>query len=204
MRRGPENSTRPAPLLKYPRHFLLLTGLGVWLMVITRLHLLSNLDASCAVYGAFHASALVLSLRTAAPMALRCLFIVVAACLCVLSLHIGMLAMLWLGGRSGNSGLYEALGLSAAAGAVTYGISIRLFGFYRLNLGALAMIGAGCVFATIAAFLMLANVHFPGRWLPAAAWWYAFSGGLWFRDQGPLQGLSGERTCSGRAPSPKN
>jgi hypothetical protein len=204
MRPAPENSTRPAPLLVYPRHFLLLTGLGIWLMVITRLHLLSNLNASCAVYGAFHASALLLSLRNAAPMVLRCLFIVLAAGLCVLTLHVGMLAMSWLGGLSGNNGLAASLTLSAAAGAVTYGVSIRLFKIYRLSLRGLATIATACSIATYAAFLALANVHSAGRWLLAVAWWYAFSGGLWFCDEGPLQGLSGERTCSGRTPSPKN
>ena len=201
---APENSPRPAPLLVYPRHFLLLTGLGLWLAVITRLHLLSNLDASFALYGAFHASALVLSLRAAGSMARRCGFIAVAAVLCVLTLHIGMLAMHGLAGLSGNGGLYAALGLSAAAGAVTYGLSMRLFGLYRLTPGALSLIAAGCVLATYAAFFTLANVHSLGRWMLAVAWWYAFSGGLWFWDQGPFQALSGERTCSGRTPSPKN
>jgi hypothetical protein len=201
---APGNPPRPAPLLVYPRHFLLLTGLGLCVAIITRLHLLSHLDASFAVYGACHASAVVLSLRTAGPMARRGGFIAVGAGLCVLTLHLGMLAMHWLAGLPANSGLYAALGLSAAAGALTYGISIRLFGFYRLTLGALAMIAAGCMFATYAAFITLANVHSPGRWLLAVAWWYAFSGGLWFCDQGPFQRFSGERTCSGRTPSPKN
>jgi hypothetical protein len=193
---APEHSTCPVPLLVYPRHFLLLTGLSVWLAVITRLNLLSNLDASFAVYGAFHASAVVLSLRTARPTARRGGFIAVAAGLCVLTLHIGMLAMHWLGSMPGNSGLYAALGLSAAAGAVTYGMSLHLFGFYKLTVGALALIAAGCMFATYAAFITLANVHSTGRWLLAVAWWYAFSGALWFCDQ--------ERTCSGRTPSPKS
>lgn len=201
---APENSPRPAPLLFYPRHFLLLAGLGFLLAVIRRLHLLSNLDATCAVYGALHASALVSTLRTAGPMARRGLFIAVAAGLCVMTLHIGMLATRWLGGLSGNSGLYAALGLSTAAGAVTYGISIRLFGFHELTWRALVMIGAGCMLATYAAFITLSNVHSPGRWVLAVAWWYAFSGGLWFCDQGPFQGFSGERTCSGRTPRPKN
>ena len=137
-------------------------------------------------------------------MARRCGFIAVAAVLCVLTLHIGMLAMHALGSLSGNGGLYAALGLSAAAGAVTYGISMRLFGLFRLTLGALCLMAAGCVLATYVAFFTLANAHSLGRWLLAVAWWYAFSGGLWFCDQGPLQGLSGERTCSGRTPSPKN
>jgi hypothetical protein len=199
-----EHSSHPAPLLVYPRHFLLLIGLGVWLAVITRLNLLSHLDASFAVYGAFHASAVVLSLRTARPMAWCGGFIAVAAVLCVLTLHIGLLAMHGLGGLPGSVGLYAALGLSAAAGAVSYGLSLRLFGVHRLTWAALAVIAAGCVFATYAAFIVLAAVHSTDRWLLAVAWWYAFSGGLWFCDQGAFQGLSGERTCSGRTPSPKN
>ena len=119
-----ESSPRPAGLLVYPRHFLLLAGLGIWLAVITRLYLLSNLDASFAAYGAFHASALVLSLRARGSIASRCRdFVVVGAGLSVLTLHAGMLALHWLGRLPGNSGLYQcdAWAFTAGAGAVSYG-----------------------------------------------------------------------------------
>jgi hypothetical protein len=169
----------------YPRHFLLLGAFGVALAVISRLHLLSNLDASFALYGALHAAALVLSLGTRRSAWGRFLFIVLAAALCVMTLHLGTWIMHRLGRLPGNIGLYTALGVAAWTGAVAYGISIRLLGMPRLKPRSLAVIGLGCVLAAYAAFLILGQVHFLGRWLFPVLWWFAFSGGLWYRDRRP-------------------
>jgi hypothetical protein len=122
---------------------------------------------------------------------------VLAAGLCVLTLHVGMWVM--------QVGLYMALGTAAWTGAMTYGTSIRLWHIHGLTLRALAVIGLGCVLATYAAFLALGHFHFLGRWSLPVAWWFAFSGGLWCRDRhSRAYGSSGERTCSGRSPSPSN
>ena len=189
----------------YRRHFLLLAGLGAWLALITRLHLLGNFNSSFAVYGAFHASALVLSLRAAEPIWRQCLFIAVAAGLCVMALHIGMFGMQWAGKHSDTIGLYTVLGFSAWIGAVTYGVSIRLFGFLQLTPGMLAVISCSCLIATCAGWFTLGYFQSPERWWLPVLWWFALSGGLWYCDrQRRGQGLSGERTCSGRTPIPKN
>lgn len=172
--------------LLYPRHFLLLSAFSVLLAVISRLHLLISPDASFAVYGALHALALVLSLRRRSGWrsGLRqCLFIALAAGLCVMALHAGMLVMRLLGGLPGNIGLYAGLGVGAWTGAVAYGISIRLWQIHRFNRISLAMIGSGCAAATYAAFLTLAHFHFLGRWWLPVLWWFAFSGGLWYCDR---------------------
>jgi hypothetical protein len=173
-----------APVL-YLRHFLLLGAFSVALSVIWRLHLLSNLDASFALYGALHAAALVLSLGARRSRWGQCLFIVLAAALCVMTLHLAIWIMHLLGRLPGNIGLYTALGVAAWTGAVTYGISIRLWGIHRLEARSLAVIGVGCAAATYAAFLTLAHVHFLGRWLLPVLWWFAFSGGLWYHDRRP-------------------
>jgi hypothetical protein len=173
-----------APIL-YLRHLLLLGAFGAALAAISRLHLLSNPDASFALYGALHAVALVLSLGTRRSRWGRCLFIVLAAALCVMTLHLGTWIMHWLGRLPGNIGLYTALGVAAWTGAVTYGISIQLLGIRRPKPGSLAVIGLGCALATYAAFLTLAHVHFLGRWLLPVFWWFAFSGGLWLYDRRP-------------------
>ena len=177
----PERPT--ANLILYPRHFLLLCAFGVAVAVITRLHVLGNLDVSFALYGALHAAALVLSLKAHTSVWRQCLFIVLAAGLCVLTLHVGMRVMHLLGGLPGNLGLYMALGTAAWTGAMTYGISMRLWRIHRLTLRALAVIGLGCVLATYAAFLALAHFHSLGRWSLPVFWWFAFSGGLWYRDR---------------------
>lgn len=168
--------------IHYPRHFLLLGAFSVLLAVISRLRLLTSPDASFAVYGALHAVAVVLSLgrRSGWP---QCLFIVLAAGLCVMSLYVGMWVMHLLGGLPGNIGLYAALGIGAWTGAVTYGISIRLWQIHRFNRRSLAMTGIGCVAATYAAFLTLGYFHSLGRWWLPVLWWFAFSGGLWYRDR---------------------
>jgi hypothetical protein len=171
-----------APVL-YLRHFLLLGAFGVALAVISRLHLLSNLDASFALYGALHATALVLSLGTRRPGWEQCLFIVLAAALCVMTLHLGTWIMHRLGRLPGSIGLYAALEVAAWVGAVTYGISIRLWGIRRLKPRSLALIGLGCAAATYGAFLTLAHVHSLGRWWLPVLWWFAFSGGLWLYDR---------------------
>jgi hypothetical protein len=169
----------------YLRHFLLLGAFGISLAVFSRLHLLSNLDATFALYGALHAVALVLSLGARRPGWRQCLFIVLAAGLSVMTLHVGIWIMHRLGGLPGNIGLYTALGVAAWVGAVAYGISIRLCGIHRLKLRALAVIGLGCALATYAAFLTLGHFHSLGRWWLAVLWWFALSSGLWYHDRRP-------------------
>src|SRR6202044_1819989 len=172
-------------VVHYRRHFLLLGVFSIALAVISRLHLLSNLDASFALYGALHAAALVLSLGTRRLAWRQCLFIVLAAGLCVMTLHVGIWIMHCLGRLPGNVGLYTALGAAAWTGAVTYGIAARLWGLRRLKPRSPAVIGLGCAAATYAAFLTLGHFHSLGRWWLPVLWWFAFSGGLWYHDRRP-------------------
>ena len=171
-----------APVL-YLRHFLLLGVFGLSLAVISRLHLPGNLDASFALYGALHATALVLSLGTRRTGWRLCLFIMLAAGLCVMTLHLGIWIMHRLGQLPGTTGLYAALGVAAWAGAVAYGISIQLWRIHRFDPRSLALNGLGCSAATYVAFLSLAHFHSLGRWWLPVLWWFAFSGGLWYRDR---------------------
>jgi hypothetical protein len=164
----------------YPRHFLLLAGFSVVLVALTRLRLLTDLSVCFAVYGALHASALVLALRSVQVLWRRCLFVVLAAGFSVLTVHLGLFAGRLTGGLPGNTSLYAVLGFSAAIGALAYGLLIRLFGYYALTIGRLALIAAGCMLAALLALYSLQHAHFLGRWWLAVLWWYAFSGGLWF------------------------
>jgi hypothetical protein len=189
----------------YSRHFIALTCFTIVLAAVGPLHLINDLTASFALYGALHASALVLALRMRQSIWKRSLFITVAAVLSATALHIGMIGMRASAGVSGSAGLYAVLGFSAAIGAASYGALIRVLVFPELALRALAVIAIGCILASDAAFLILTQTHSFAGWRLAVFWWYAFSGGLWYFDQQScVYGLSAERTCSGRRPKPKS
>jgi hypothetical protein len=167
----------------YPRHFLLLICLGVLLAVMPRPHLSSDLNASFALYGALHASALMLTLRARQPIWRKCLFVAVAAALSVIALRVGILGRHLSATFTGNAGLYAALGFSAVTGALIYGILIRLFGISVITVGSLAAISLGCMLAAFVALFTGSHFHFFGPWWLAVLWWLAFSGGLRYFDQ---------------------
>jgi hypothetical protein len=168
--------------LFYRRHFALLACFSVLIGVIGGLHLAPNIYASFAMYGALHAAALVLALRSRHSIWRRCWFVAAGAALSVLALRVGTLAGQLTGIGPGNINFYWLLGLSAATGAVAYGLSIRLFGFHALTLPALAAIAAACLLATCIGAFSVTHIHFLGPWWLAVIWWYAFSAGLWHFD----------------------
>jgi hypothetical protein len=138
--------------------------------------------ASFAVYGALHATALVLALRARLPLWRRGLFIALAAGLSAMTLRVGVFA----GGLSATLGPgapYAVFGFSATGGAVAYGILIRRVGIFELTLRELALISCGCALAADLAYITLARWPALGRWGLAILWWFAFSGVLWYCDQ---------------------
>jgi hypothetical protein len=171
----------------YPRHFLMLICLSVMVATMSRAHLSSDLNASFALYGALHASALALTLRARPPIWRKCLFVVIAAGLCLITLRVGLFGRHLTATLPGNLGLYTALGFSAVTGALIYAISIRLLGISALTLGSLAAISLGCMLATFVALFTGSHFHILGPWWLAVLWWYAFSGGLWYVDDLPVR-----------------
>jgi len=135
------------------------------------------------LYGALHASALALTLRARRPIWQKYLFVAIAAGLSVITLRVGMVGRHLSETLPGNAGLYMALGFSAVAGALIYGISVRLFWISAMTLGSLAVISLSCLLAAFAALLTGNYFHVLGPWWLAILWWHAFSGGLWYCDQ---------------------
>jgi hypothetical protein len=164
--------------LFYRRHFLLLTVFGICVITASLAHATLDLLLSFAVYGALHAAALVLALRVAEPFWRKCVFVAVAAVLCVLTVRIGVYAGRWLAISTAGAGLYLLFGLTSVIGAAAYGILVAAFGFAQLTARSLAAIAAGCLFATTIAVFSLLRAHFLGPWWLAVLWWYAFSAGL--------------------------
>ena len=173
----------PATDLHYARHWLLLGCFTVVLAVLNRLHLFDRPFASFAMYGALHALALVLALRSPKPLCRKCLFVAIAAFLSMVTLCVGIAGRPLIGSHPGSWGLYALLGLSSATGALTYGILIRLCWVRTLTWGWLATISSSCMLATFLAFFTLNQFPLLGRWWLAALWWYTLSGGLWLCEK---------------------
>jgi hypothetical protein len=165
--------------LKYSRHFSLLSAFAALTCVLGRASFPATLSVAFAFYGALHAAALILSVRTP-PAAVRSIsFIVVAAALSALMFNLGILGTHLVSRLPSGIGSYAVLGIASALGAVSYGVSLRVFGLYRLTGAALAAISLVCATACGLALLSLTLAPFLGPWWLAVVWWYAFSGGLW-------------------------
>jgi hypothetical protein len=169
--------------LNYARHFSLLTAFAALTCISSRLSLPASLSAAFALYGALHATALLLGFRVLPPLGRSVPFIVTAAILSAMMFHLGILGTHVSARVPGGAGAYVVLGFVSVSGALTYGICIRMFGFYRLTAAALSVISLGCVSASCVALCTLTLLPFLGPWWLAASWWYAFSGGLWYCDR---------------------
>jgi hypothetical protein len=199
----PNSGMKPIRQLLYARHFVLLTVFSVVLCVASRLQVSGGLAVHFAAYGALHALALVSALGMRRPPLQLCVFIAMAAALSVMTLRFGLIGIQVSGALLPSVRPYVP-GLSAMSGAVAYGISIRVFRIGELSLPEIVVISIGCMFATHVGIFTLKHLQSLNSWPLAVLWWYAFSGSLWYFDRRhAAQGLSGERTCSGRTPRPR-
>lgn len=167
----------------YPRHFAVLAAAAVVLILQSRWGFFSEaLLPTFAISGALHALAVVVALRAPSAWLRKCSFVALAAVLSVLILYIGILSLALFAILPANARLYMALGACSAAGAMTYGSLIRLYWVQKFSSRFILAIAAGCVLGTSFAFFARHYFPFLAGWWLAAAWWFAFSGGLWYFD----------------------
>jgi hypothetical protein len=167
----------------YPRHFGVLAAAAVVLILPSRWGFLSEaLLPTFAISGALHALAVVVALRAPSALLRGCSFVALAAVLSVLTMYIGILSLALFAILPANARLYMALGVCSAAGGMTYGSLIRLYWLQKFSSRFILAIAAGCVLGTLFAFFARHYFPFLAGWWLAAAWWFAFSGGLWYFD----------------------
>jgi hypothetical protein len=167
----------------YGRHFCALAAAVVVLFLLSRWKLFGeSLLPTFAISGALHASALAFVARASPTLMRKCLFIALAAGLSVVTLYIGILGFQLFAVLPANERLYMVLVLCAASGAITYGWVMRLFWMPKLSSRSVLAMAIACVFAALLAFFVRGYFQFlEGSWI-AAAWWFAFSGALWYVD----------------------
>jgi hypothetical protein len=167
----------------YPRHFGLLAAATVILFLLGHWSLLNDsLIVSFAINGALHAAALVLALRAPQRLARKSAFAAIAAALSVLTLYVGIIGLVLFAVLPGNERLYVVLGVCSLSGAITYASLIRLFWMRKLSSRLILAMSIVCLLATSLAFFARTYSDFLGGWWLAAAWWFAFSSGLWYVD----------------------
>jgi hypothetical protein len=169
-------------LLNYTRHFVWLILMAALLAITTPWRPAPGVGLGVAVYGALHASAIVISLSSRQSIWRQVTFIAMGALLCVLAARMGVYGLRYVGRLPNLVGPLLMLSAASAAGAAAYGVLIRSFLNLAFPLSSLALTSLACMFATLAAFIAGRDyAGFGGLWL-ALAWWFAFSGGLWYQD----------------------
>jgi hypothetical protein len=170
----------------YTRHFAVLGVATLLAFLLAHWDLLNDsLIMSFAINGALHAIALALTLRVPRAPQRKLAFIMLASALSVLTMYIGITGLVIFAVLPGNERLYAVLGLCAVSGAITYGSIIRLFWLGKFPSKLILGMAIVCLLATWLAFFIRLHADFLGGWWLAAAWWFAFSGGLWFFDTHP-------------------
>jgi hypothetical protein len=173
----------PIARLNFRRHFVLLACAFAVIVILAQLDFFGTaaLLPDAAIYGALHAIAFTGALDVPATLSRKSLFIASAAVLDVAALYIGILSLGLLSATPLGIAMraYFALGISAMAGAICYGLLIRYFWLRELTPRPIAQISLGCLGATLLALLLQQLIGVTGLWALAAAWWCAFSCGLW-------------------------
>jgi hypothetical protein len=167
----------------YRRHFGMLAVGIIGIFLLSHWDLLKDqILITFAINGAVHASSLVLNLRTPSTWVRRLLFVALAAALSMVTLYIGIVGLVLFAVLPATERLYFVLGLCAVSGAITYASLIRLFWLKKLPPRSILAMAVGCMFAVFVGFF--ARTHFEALdgWALAGAWWFAFSGGLWYFD----------------------
>ena len=144
-----------------------------------------SLLLSFAINGALHALCLILALRSPQSILRKFAFIAIAAALSIFTMYLGIVGLVLFAAVPGNERLYFVLGLCSLSGAITYGSLIRMFWIRKFPPRRILAMSFLCLLATSLAFFARVYSDAFGGWWLAAAWWFAFSGGLWFFDTHP-------------------
>lgn len=169
----------------YARHFALLAVATLLIFLLGHWDLLSDsLISSFAINGALHAIALAVTLRAPQIVWRKLVFISLASALSIFTLYVGIAGLVIFAALPGNERLYAVLGLCSISGAITYASLTRLFWLGKFSSRLILAMAVLCLLAAWLALFARFYLELGGWWL-AAAWWFAFSGGLWLFDTHP-------------------
>jgi len=179
--------------INYPRHFAILGCMAaLWLLFTSFVEAerLRFLGVGTGLYvftlvGALHAISVVAALSGPVSLAKRAIFIAAAYVSCMAAILIAVVALEHLPLRALGVG-YPELALASAAGALMYGLLVKILLLRGLPLRVLLLSVFLCPVATL---VVTTGEHVPmlrySDWI-SVAWWVAFSMSLFLAQRGGM------------------
>jgi hypothetical protein len=161
--------------LNFLLHFILLSVAIVLLAGLSRLSLYDNLLFAFTACGFLHATAVVASLRLSTTALRRVLFVALAAGLSIMSMYVGIFALVALSILPDPQRIPVALVIASMCGAITYGSLVRIFWVRGVRPRVILGLAAVCSGATLIGYILKLRFDWSGTWWLAAIWWLAFS-----------------------------
>ena len=163
------------PYFNFRQHFILLSVAIIVLAGLSFLPLYDNPLFACAANGILHATSVVASLRTPTTTMRRVLFVALAAGLSIMSLYVGIIALVALSILPDSQRLPAVVVIASMCGAITYGSLVRIFWVRGIRPRVILGLAAVCSGATLIGYIVKLRFDWSGTWWLAAIWWLAFS-----------------------------
>ena len=172
---SPLGVAAPEACFDYPRHFILLAAAMVVLACLSRFPIYESAVFASASNGALHAVTLTASLRASARFVRKLLFVAIASALSVMSLYVGIIALVALSMLPDSERLPAVIAIGAVSGAITYGSLVRMFWMRSIRPRVILNMAMICGVATLAGYIAKLKFDWAGMWWIAAIWWLTFS-----------------------------
>ena len=163
------------PFLNFRLHCILLSVAIIVLAGLSFLPLYDSPLFACAANGMLHATSVVASLRAPTTTLRRLLFVALAAGLSIMSLYVGIIALVALSILPDSQRLPAVVVIASMCGAVTYGSLVRIFWVRGIRPRVILGLAAVCSGATLIGYIVKLRFDWSGTWWLAAIWWLAFS-----------------------------
>ncbi|MEA3175235.1 MAG: hypothetical protein QOF42_2646, partial [Gammaproteobacteria bacterium] len=105
----------------------------------------------------------------------KLLFVAIAAALSIMSLYVGIIALVALSILPDSQRLPAVVVIGAMCGAITYGSLVRIFWIRGISPRVILVLAAVCAGATLIGYVLKLRFEWSGMWWLAAIWWLAFS-----------------------------
>jgi hypothetical protein len=163
------------PYFNFRLHFILLSLAIIVLAGLSLLPLYDDPLFACAANGILHATAVVASLRASTTALRRVSFVALAAGLSIMSLYVGIIALVALSILPDSQRLPAVVVIASMCGAITYGSLVRIFWVRGIRPRVILGLAAVCSGATLIGYILKLRFDWSGTWWLAAIWWLAFS-----------------------------